>query len=135
MDAKTLKVEKILIGKGKGIFEFGTPKTKSSNRIITIGSSLVAILKKNKIYQAENKLRYGKYYINSDFVCTKENGENITTDSLKYLSRVVNYELGISFNFHSLRQTHATMLLEAGTNIKDIQEKLGHSKITTNILM
>lgn len=133
LENKTLKVEKILIGKGKGIFEFGTPKTKSSNRTITIGNTLVAILKKNKLYQAENKLRYGKYYKDSNFVCTKENGENITTDTLKYLSRVVNYELGINFNFHSLRHTHATMLLEAGANIKDIQERLGHSKIATTM--
>lgn len=133
LDNATLKVDKILIGKGKGIFEFGTPKTVSSNRTVSIGQTLLSILKKNKIYQSENKLRYGKYYKDSDFVCTKENGENITTDSLKYLSRVVNYELSINFNFHSLRHTHATMLLEAGANIKDIQKRLGHSKIATTM--
>lgn len=128
-----MKVEKILIGKGKGVFEFGTPKTKSSRRIITIGSTLAAILKRQKTYQNENKLKYGQYYKKSDFVCTKENGENITTDTLKYLSRVVNYELGIDFNFHSLRHTHATMLLEAGANIKDIQKRLGHSRLATTM--
>ncbi|KYH35381.1 tyrosine recombinase XerC [Clostridium tepidiprofundi DSM 19306] len=133
LENKFLKVEKILIGKGRGIFEFGTPKTKSSNRSITIGSTLVTILKKNKIWQNENKLKYGQYYKNSNFVCTKENGENITPNTLKYLSRVVNYELGIKFNFHSLRHTHATMLLEAGANIKDIQKRLGHSKIATTM--
>lgn len=133
LDNKTLKVEKILISKGKGIFEFGTPKTKSSNRTITIGNTLVTILKKHKTYQNENKLKYGQYYKKSDFVCTKENGESITTDTLKYLSRVVNYELGINFNFHSLRHTHATMLLEADANIKDIQGRLGHSNIATTM--
>mgnify|MGYP000853347216 FL=1 len=133
LDNKTLKVEKILIGKGKGVFEFGTPKTKSSRRTITIGSTLAAILKRQKTYQSENKLKYGQYYKKSDFVCTKENGENITTDTLKYLSRVVNYELGIDFNFHSLRHTHATMLLEAGANIKDIQKRLGHSRLATTM--
>ncbi|WP_413926647.1 tyrosine-type recombinase/integrase [Clostridioides sp. ES-S-0190-01] len=60
-------------------------------------------------------------------------GEHVTTNSLKYLSRVVNYELGIDFNFHSLRHTHATMLLENGANIKDIQHRLGHAKIATTM--
>ena len=68
-----------------------------------------------------------------DFVCLKENGDLLTTNSIKYLSRVVNYELNIQFKFHSLRHTHATMLLEAGANIKDIQERLGHS--TSSITM
>ena len=133
LDNSTMKVEKILIGKGKGVFEFGSPKTKSSNRTITIGNTLVNILKRHAIWQKENKLKYGEYYTTNNFVCTKENGKLVTTDSLKYLSRIVNYELGIRFNFHSLRHTHATMLLEAGANIKDIQIRLGHSKIATTM--
>ncbi len=133
LNSKTIKVQHTLINKGKGIFELGTPKTKSSNRTITIGNTLINILKKHNLFQKENKLKYGEYYNNSNFVCTKENGEHITTDSLKYLSRVVNYELGINFNFHSLRHTHATMLLEAGANNKDIQERLGHSKLATTM--
>jgi site-specific recombinase XerD len=70
-------------------------------------------------------------YNSADLICTKENGDLISTDSLKYLSRVVNYELGINYNLHSLRHTHATMILESGANLKDIQTRLGHSKLST----
>ncbi|MCY6371249.1 site-specific integrase [Clostridium ganghwense] len=129
---KTIKVEKIIIKKERE-WVFGTPKTKSSNRSILIGKTLVNILKHHKKHKIKNKLQYGKYYTDSNFVCTKENGQLVSTDSLKYLSRVVNYELGITFNFHSLRHTHATMLLESGANIKDIQHRLGHSQLSTTM--
>ena len=46
---------------------------------------------------------------------------------------MVNYELGINFKFHSLRHTHATMLLDNGANFKDIQKRLGHSKLSTTM--
>lgn len=68
-----------------------------------------------------------------DFVNIKEDGEFLTTDSLKYPSRVIHYSLGIEFNYHCLRHTHATMLIEAGANPKDVQARLGHSRISTTL--
>lgn len=37
--------------------------------------------------------------------------------------------------FHSLRKTHATLLLRAGVNIKVVSERLGHSStsVTANV--
>ncbi|MBU5270146.1 site-specific integrase [Clostridium cochlearium] len=131
-DEQTLTVEKILLKKERE-WIFGTPKTKSSNRTILIGKTLYDILKRHKKWQIENKLKYGTHYTESNFICTKENGQLVTPDTLKYLSRVVNYELAIDFSFHSLRHTHATMLLESGANIKDIQHRLGHSKLATTM--
>ncbi|WP_455789247.1 hypothetical protein [Clostridium butyricum] len=57
-------------------------------------------------------------YHDSNFICTKENGKQITIDSYKYLIRVINY---------------AIMLTEQGANIKDIQRIVGHSKLSPTI--
>lgn len=66
-------------------------------------------------------------------VFVKENGEFHGTDAMKYPSKVAKYELGIDFKFHNLRHTHATRLIEAGANIKDVQMRLGHSTIVTTM--
>jgi ATP-dependent helicase/nuclease subunit A len=125
-----VEVKKILLKK-EGEWIFGTPKTNSSYRKVPIGSTLIDILRAHRKGQLNNKDKYGKHYIDTNFVCTKENGDFITTDSFKYMSRVINYDLKIDFTFHSLRHTHATMLLEAGANLKEIQNRLGHSKLET----
>lgn len=143
---QTITVEKIIIKKER-VWFFDTPKTSGSSRIIKIGNTLLQILKKHKETQEKNIKHYEKFYENTIYkfdinnktytskylICTKENGQLVSTESLKYLSRIVNYELGIPFNFHSLRHTHATMLLEGGANIKDIQHRLGHTRLSTTM--
>jgi integrase len=77
--------------------------------------------KLRRIYSLEISVDSGT--MNSiDMVCTKENGEMITPDTFKYASRVIHYSLGILFNFHSLRHTHAT-----------VQMRLGHANIETTL--
>ena len=133
LENKLIYVKYTLVSIGHGKFKLGTPKTESSYRKIDIGDTLVNILKQHKEYQEKNRKEYKEYYINSNYVCTKENGSQITANSLKYLSRIVNYELKINFNFHCLRHTHACMLLENGVNIKTVQERLGHSRLSTTM--
>ena len=66
-------------------------------------------------------------------VFIKENGEFRGSDIIKYASKVINYELGINFNFHALRHTHATMLIEAAVPVKAVSERLGHANVRTTL--
>lgn len=142
--------------KGFGWF-IGTPKTHKSVRVIKLDNWTLSILKTEKIRQQENKLFYGEYYtklykrteidenrneiykiIESEkpidlpelnFVCVRENGKYCDSDTEKYYSRVIRNRLEIKFNFHSLRHTHTTILMENGANPIDVAERLGHTNI------
>ncbi len=157
----SIYINKIMYKRDKSMC-FGSTKTLSSVRTIKISKTLINILKAQKKWQIENRMKYGSHYTQQyikeehignevikrlysfpssfDFpfekvnlINTKENGEMITPDSFKYASRVIHNDLGLTFNFHSLRHTHATTLIENGANIKDVQTRLGHSKVQTTL--
>lgn len=113
-------------------WKVGPPKSVSGYRTIPIGESLAQILKAAKKQQLANRLKYGEHYLKDpqhDFVCKKENGEHCTPAVIKYHTREsITKKLGLDFNYHSLRHTHATMLIENGTPVKTVQKRLGHSR-------
>lgn len=159
LDAGELHVTKQVVkikpeGGGKAMWCLGPTKTRSSVRRVKMGSTLRALLVSERARQAANRLRYGEFYARYSLrqvsegthelvrapggdvlpVVVAEDGTFVTTDSFKYCSRVVHHELGIaSFDFHSLRHTHATVLIEAGAHVKSVQARLGHEKIETTL--
>lgn len=71
------------------------------------------------------------YHIN--LICIRENGTYVSPRTMQHVSRVIKKEIFPDFDFHSLRHTHASMLLEAGAEQKYIQTRLGHSNLKITI--
>lgn len=134
----------------------GPTKSKAGVRHVKIGSTLLETLKKENIRQKQNRLLYGEYFTkyaieqvkdrpelfelvpnkenDVNLVCINDDGMINTTDSFKYCSRIIHHELKIEdFDFHSLRHTHASILVNSGLNPKSLQNRLGHEKITTTL--
>ncbi|BEU87859.1 site-specific integrase [Selenomonas sp. TAMA-11512] len=106
------------------------PKTNSSIRTVPIDKKLTSALRHQKKWQMEQRLAFPDEWRGSDFVCTREDGRNLTSDDMRYFGQWCNAVLG-NGTFHSLRHTHATMSLEAGEDIELVSKRLGHSSINT----
>lgn len=127
-----------------------------SSRDLPIDSSLIALLRRTRKLQNENRLFYGQYYtdyymdeennlgltgrIPMNMIMRHENGEYITPRIMQHTSAVIHGKtpgdpdpIMPEFDFHSLRHTHGTELAEARVPVKEIQARLGHKNIQTTL--
>jgi integrase len=124
-----INVERNLIYDDQG-FRFGPLKTDSSQRSIKIDSYLTSELKRYRKLQMEFKLMLGKSYNDDNLVFARQNGNPIYPRTLTTIfNRVIKEACVPKIRFHDIRHTHATLMLEAGASLKEVQERLGHSSI------
>ncbi|GEB35269.1 site-specific integrase [Brevibacillus parabrevis] len=128
----TISIDKTLDFGAKNKSElFGDTKTFNSNRTIKISQSLVNDLKHHLSYQNQNKLGFGELYHHElNLVLCRKDGNFMPKSSLfNAFSRTLK-KLNINpMPIHSLRHTHAVLLMETGADMKYIQERLGHGSI------
>ena len=101
-----VKINKsVLYSADKGVYE-DTTKTNSSNRIISIPSAMVQLLKEYKIEQSKQKLLMGDMWNNSGKVFTSESGGMINPDTLStWFKGFINRHNLPDIHYHSLRHT------------------------------
>ena len=133
-----------------GCWYYSSTKYKS-DRVLELDEELYHLLSAEKVKQDNARAyfgdRFARYYeterreITQEptekeirFVCIREDGTYITPRTMQHTSRIIHLDLNIrDFDYHSLRHTHATVLLENGAPLKYIQQRLGHKKIDITI--
>lgn len=116
----------------------GDTKTYHSTRTIEIRPSLLSELQIHLKYQNERKLVLEELYSHDlNLVLCRDNGTPLPKSTLFNAFKGCLEEIGhLSLPIiHSTRHTHAVMLLEAGADMKFVQERLGHGsmQITSDV--
>jgi len=106
-------------------------KTAAGIRTIAMPNLLITILKKQYEKYDELKQKLGEKFIDMDLVIFNlSNGKTVFPSNLTKIYTADVKRAGLPhITFHSMRHTHATMLIEQNVNVKLISERLGHSKI------
>ncbi|WPX08230.1 tyrosine-type recombinase/integrase [Anaerocellum danielii] len=117
----------------KTMLAFQEPKTASGIRTIPIPPAIVEELKEHRKRQLEEKLKAGNLYEDNNLVFATELGTPIEPRNfLRTFYRIIK-RANLDVNFHALRHTYATRLLEANEHPKVVQELLGHKDISTTL--
>ena len=108
--------------------EITSPKTKSSLRVIDLDNKTVLMLRLYKTRQSQLGREIGMTF---EKVFPNTFDEYREAGGLRF--RLEKHLQGAgcpSVSFHAFRHTHASILLNAGVGYKEIQTRLGHSKIS-----
>ncbi len=92
---------------------------------------------KSSQYKVEREAEHiimGKALTEDDFVFNHMDGTPLNPNTVSHTFSKIVARAGLShLSLHDLRHLHATMLLKAGTYPRIVQERLGHSSITTTL--
>jgi integrase len=100
------------------------PKTKKSRRTITLSAFTLAALQEHR----KAMLAEGNYSADRPVFCGVRSKSWLRkSDVYRHSFAPILKDAGLRFRFHDMRHVCATLLLAAGTDVKTVQERLGHS--------
>ncbi|MGH9000169.1 MAG: tyrosine-type recombinase/integrase, partial [Acidimicrobiia bacterium] len=133
LDAGRLAVRHT-IGRVGGKVLAGEPKTAKSKRSIALDPATVAVVRRHRIAQLEERLAWVGLYRDQDLVFAGEDGAPINPEYVGRALRRIAGKAGVRpVRTHDLRHGWATAALEAGVHPKVVSDRLGHSKVSVTL--
>jgi integrase len=136
LDAGRLTIEQAL-EQANGIVRTKSPKTRAGRRTISLPPSIVTELRAHWAAQQEQRMALGLGRSPADgFVLAAIDGGPQRPDPISKAWGEAMDKIGLpQVTLHSLRHTHASMLIASGMDILTISRRLGHATpaITLNV--
>ncbi|MGG3624356.1 site-specific integrase [Bacillus gobiensis] len=124
-----INVSRSLIYDKQG-FRFGPVKTEKSERSVKVDKKVMEELRSYKAKQSELKMAIRSEYDDQNLIFARKDGQPIYFRTFTTVFNRSIKEANVpKIRVHDIRHTHATLMLEAGASLKDVQERLGHSSI------
>jgi integrase len=114
---------------------FKEPKSKNSRRLISLSPSSVLVLEEHRKAQEAMRACLELPPVNDkDLVFSHCDGSPLLPDSITHAWVKLVRKCGLKgIRLHDARHTHATIMLKQGVHPKVVQERLGHSTISTTL--
>jgi len=111
-----------------------TTKTKAGRRRVSLDPETVAVLKRHKTRQGEERLAGRLPYYDGDLCFTREEGSVLHPEAITKTFDRHRKAAGLPpATFHSLRHSHATALLQSGVSVRTVAQRLGHASPTVTM--
>jgi integrase len=132
---KTILINKTVVKVGTANEERDVMKSKQSRRTMPLTEDIADYLAELQARQAQDKLFLGAGYSDNDFICKWADGKPIKPDYISAEFKKLLARHGLPhIRFHDLRHSSASLLVNMGFTLKEIQDWLGHGDIaSTNI--
>jgi integrase len=136
-EQRTIKVNKTFAWKKDHTVKIEPPKTKNSIREISIDQTTLELIKKLSTMNKKLDLQIGARSSRSRLIFYRyKDSEKAPLAPIHFNTRLnalcKKHHLH-RISVHQMRHSHASMLIEAGANVKDVQERLGHADIKTTL--
>ncbi len=134
LERSVLSVVQTLQQLRSGEYIFREPKSKHSRRQTALSPSLAIALWEYRLKQEHARKTLGKPLVPMDLVFSHPDGKPFRPNSVTRAFQTIAQSIGLKgIRLHDLRHAHATILLQQGVHPKIVQERLGHSSISTTL--
>lgn len=132
MENNNLKIMQALQSlSGAGIF-LKDPKNSKSKREFNVPDITVQVLLEYKTWQDELRSVMGDKWHETGLIFTQNNGKAMYPSSpSQWFSKWRGKHKLPNVNFHGLRHTHVSMLLEDGISVQSVSGRIGHARTET----
>ena len=111
------------------------PKTADSTRRIILPEYIIGLLRRHKTLQIEQRLKKGGHWKNPELVFTNKSGGFYLGSNMngKLKKIIAGTDLPQDLHLHSMRHTHASLLINSDVAARVIADRLGHSTTKTTL--